>query len=94
MTLVDLKRKLEELGDNDYIISYNEGYKTGGFVIDTFHGIWRIIFIDERGNQVNEEYYNSENELCIDVLKKREKFHQSREFKEKELLETPKIILL
>jgi hypothetical protein len=102
MNVEDLKKQIAEIPYDSCIVSFNEGYKIGGYNIDCVHGIWRYYFVDERQNYSEEKRFFSEDSLCQYVLlqvqtnfqRYENALKKKSEEKKREQIETDKVILL
>ena len=64
MDLIELKRKLEELGVNPLYYSLDSGLKSDALILYKNYSKWEVFYLDERGSRHEKGIFYTEDEAC------------------------------
>ncbi|HMO40279.1 MAG TPA: hypothetical protein PKC76_13875 [Saprospiraceae bacterium] len=79
MNINELTSALKDLGIPPNYFSILEGLKPDSIILDFYHGIWKVFYFSERGQESDEHMFSNEEEACMYVYNKFKKMKESME---------------
>jgi len=79
MNTNQLISELHELGILPNYFSILEGLKPDSIILDYYHGIWKVFYFSERGQESDEHIFSSEEDACLYIYNKFKKMKETME---------------
>ena len=73
MNIAELKRALEQQGLSPARYSLDGSARTDQYVLRQVYGRWEVFYLDERGNENDNRWFDSESDACAHLLRLLEK---------------------
>jgi hypothetical protein len=79
MNVNELIIALNDLGIPPDYFSILEGLKPDSIVLDHYHGIWKVFYFSERGQESDEHIFSNERDACLYIYNKFKRMKETME---------------